>query len=159
MKIKQIFLAALALVFLCVPAYATPFLLNDWNFDPDGSSSNSLGLVEDIDSMIVSGVVLKNTTLYNANETGAGTFELYGSYNVESFKHGTQTIAGTGINNDYQLTFVVQATGEYYTVNDINYFDFTTATLDFYLDPNTDYGTASNDGIYGGDNGVNIGSF
>lgn len=157
---KSFLLVIVSAMFLCSTAWAAPILLQDWNFDPDGGAAGDpLGIIQNIDEMLLSGLALKNTVLYDSTAPGTGTFDLYGTYYISGFKNGASGIGGTGINDDFELTFTITADGDYTTTGNVNYFTFNNAQMDFYVDTTVDFGTATDPGIYGGDNGTNIGSF
>lgn len=169
MRIKENIILVITAVMLlcCTSAWADSFTLTDWQFDPYGTAdTNDSTLITNINELIFTGWSLKNTTP-STTTAGTGTFETYGVFSVKDFTNlDKASLANYGLNTtNYELTFVLETSGYYTTpvgstagTNDLT---FTSATLTFYLDTDTDinYATLDPDSIYGANDGDKIAVF
>jgi hypothetical protein len=157
---KELFLSILVLatLFLCSSANAfTIDLMEDWqlNLSNDG---NNIGTIVS-DEMLLKGVTLNNSTPYAGDPSPGGDFEILSTFYVSGFQNNDSPTEDFDINSDYELTLVLTGAGNYVSKQDApNDLFFSSATLEFFVDTNTNYGSA--DSFYGADDGGNkIGQF
>jgi hypothetical protein len=135
-------------------ASASGLYLQNWDFNPIGTS---YGTVSTIDDITVSGTALINGT---SAHSGLG-FDEYGAFQANYFRDGGVNKLGTGLGavGGYELTMELTNVSGYYTPvsSTMNSLTFTSADLNLYLDTNLDYGSTT--GNFGANNGTLVGTF
>lgn len=158
---KKLFLCVLMLatMFLCSSASAfTINLMEDWQLALSNDGNNIGTIVSD--EMLLKGVTLNNSTPYPEVDgiSPGGDFEILSTFYVSGFQNNDAPTSDFDLNEDYELSLVLTGTGNYVAKQDApNDLFFTSATLEFFIDTNTNYG--STDSFYGADDGTRIAEF
>jgi len=151
------FLMCVITLILAMSASAYTLEFQNWGFDVNGTGTG--GLISPVDEMTLLGITLNNSVPldYN-NPASGGTFTALSTLQVENFQNDNIVIGGTGVNNSYQITLVMNTTGSYVrNTSGLNELTFLTGTLNMYLDANLNYGSTV--GLFGANDGTLIASF
>ena len=159
MKIfKLLIIILVAFLFNVSTANAYIVTMENWGFDPSGSTEVTNVLISPIDEITLLGMTLNNST---PTALGYGTFETFGTLSATGFQvDGNPIGAGiTGLGVNYELTVILETSGFYIrpVPGGNNLLTFNSGSLTFYLDSTQNYGTTA--GTYGADDGTLIASF
>jgi hypothetical protein len=152
------FMLVLAVVLMSMSsASATQLSLDNWGFSPTMDGNN---IITNIDEFTFRGVALVNSDAGVGND---GDFTQWGTYKASGIWNTNDLISGTGLNNNYEITFVISDAKGTFHVNgaNLNEINYTDAKLAVYLDTTMDYGSSSPGvpPIYGGNDGILLASF
>ena len=149
------FLMCVTMLIFSVSASAYTLEFQNWGFDVNGTGTG--GFISPVDEMTLLGITLNNSTP-DSTYPNNGTFIALSTLQVENFQNDNIIIGGTGVNNSYQITLVMNTTGSYVRgISGLNELTFLTGTLNMYLDASLNYGSTA--GLFGADDGTLIASF
>ncbi len=154
----NLILAILMVFTISTGAIAGSVTIDNWNMLlPIGDSATRT--LTSIDQFTFQASSLVNSTVPRGYD---GDFKQYTTANVTAFK-GDDSFLSSGVNDAYQMTFVLEDVTGNFVVNssDVNEITYETANLKIYLDTNLNYGatSASENIIYGANDGTLIAAF